>query len=96
MHQGCLPSPNRKIMLETVRPHRIGPLAVRRDPLQRVITRPRPTTDLGQVPIVTLAHARLPYRTAKFVPVVRCWSTRIGGAISARAAMEHRACWGSS
>ena len=34
-------------MLETVRPHRIRPVAVRRDPLQRVITQPRPRGDLG-------------------------------------------------
>jgi len=32
-------------MLETVRPHRIRPVAVRRDPLQRVITQPRPRAD---------------------------------------------------
>ena len=44
---GLPPSPNRKNMLETVAPHRIRPVAVRRDPLQRVITRPRPIAALG-------------------------------------------------
>ncbi len=44
---GLLPDPNRKNMLETAAVRRTLPVAVRRDPLHRAITRPRPTPDLG-------------------------------------------------
>ena len=47
MSQACLPDRNRKNMLETVALQRIPPVAVRRYPLRRVITRPRPRAVLG-------------------------------------------------
>ena len=76
MEQVCLPDRNRKKRSKQVTLPCIPPVAVRRHPLRRVITRPRPKADLR-----ACACGHLPHDAEAFYPWLRGNGlTRLGGA----------------